>query len=89
MSFPCIKCKKASAVIDTRVASFQDGTRVRRRRECLNKKCKARWTTVEMLATKTQDGSFTAIRPEDLKKINGNVAKKLHALAYLVQKGKL
>lgn len=40
----CPKCKSESKVIDSR----DRGDRVRRRRQCLVKKCNHRWTTYEI-----------------------------------------
>lgn len=45
MSRLCPKCDADSMVVDSRVR--QTG-RTYRRRACMNKKCRHRWTTVEM-----------------------------------------
>lgn len=45
--FQCPKCGKRTAVIDSRVTSELS---VRRRRQCKNRRCKIRFTTLEEIA---------------------------------------
>jgi hypothetical protein len=53
MSFACPKCGKPSKCVDTRTGDFSRKTAgeyfCRRRRECLSKKCRTRFTTAEIV----------------------------------------
>jgi transcriptional regulator NrdR family protein len=50
---PCTKCGSRTAVIDTRTRRFHHRTQVYRRRTCLSKDCKHRFSSIELVAAKT------------------------------------
>ena len=52
MNIKCPQCGKASKVVDSRPSA--DNT-VRRRRHCMNNRCKERFTTYEMLGDEYHD----------------------------------
>jgi len=90
VSFPCMKCGCDSNVLDTRTTETPDGSQVRRRRICSRRKCRQRWTTVEVIAVKVGNNKFLSAGGEkQALRINTEVAKKLRAIAYLAGAGKL
>ena len=49
---PCTKCGEKTQVIDTRTRRQHHSMQVYRRRYCLNKACKHRFSTVELVAAR-------------------------------------
>lgn len=93
MSFPCPKCHNPrSRAYDTRAleSTAYHGMAIRRRRECMKKSCKHRWSTLEEVAVltrgpkpKIQTSAFADVEA----KVNRFVANKLNQLAYKLRKG--
>ena len=72
----CPKCGKDSCVIDSRSSAFY----VRRRRACLGKRCKTRWTTIEVKSNiKTNAANGMHFKSELLRSIMPEIFNGLRA----------
>lgn len=61
----CPKCQHASEVIDSRLNT---GNHIRRRRRCMSKKCKHKWTTYEIAADEIAEWQQAWIKLQRIEK---------------------